>query len=390
MNLRGLLVILGLAFAALAACRAGSSPPDAGLEGPGVDGGLDASVDTGALRFIGRFDFSDDAGPRFAWSGSSVVARFEGAALTLRLQEASGGLDSNGDPTYNAYDVVIDGRPPLTVQTQAGVVDYPVDAGLDAGVHQVLVHKRSEANVGEAQLLGLDFGPSGKLLPPPAPAERRIEFIGDSITTAYGIEGPDKDCGYTVATQNHSSSYAALTARSLEAEQVTIAWSGKGLYRNGDDSLTETMPVLWERTLPERADSGWDFTRWVPHVVVVNLSTNDFASDAPPQSAFQDAYRSFLQSLRARYPDAHLVATVGPMLNDFYPPGEQALTRARDWISAVVAERSGQGDAKVWFLEFPEQDEAVDGLGCDWHPSLSKHQKMAEQLTTFIGGKLGW
>ena len=42
--------------------------------------------------------------------------------------------------------------------------------------------------------------------------ERRIEFIGDSITAGYGVEGSSPTCVYSPETENAALTYAAQTA----------------------------------------------------------------------------------------------------------------------------------------------------------------------------------
>ena len=49
------------------------------------------------LHYVARLDPRDPAGPRFDWSGSAVVARFEGAAITaLPDQSKRGPAGSRG------------------------------------------------------------------------------------------------------------------------------------------------------------------------------------------------------------------------------------------------------------------------------------------------------
>lgn len=40
------------------------------------------------------------------------------------------------------------------------------------------------------------------------------------------------------------------------------------------------MPALWSRTLPSlKPKQRWKFGAWEPHLVVVNLMTNDYVCD---------------------------------------------------------------------------------------------------------------
>ena len=65
------------------------------------------------------------------------------------------------------------------------------------------------------------------------------------------------------------------------------------------------------------------------------------------------------------------------------------LDTALGYIGNAVAERNVAGDAKVKVFEMMPVD-AQDGYGCDWHPNLTTHEKMATELTAELGATLGW
>ena len=352
----------------------------AGLTG-GAAGAPDASsagapsvVDAEpAIRFVGRFDRTDPAGPRFAWSGSGMIARFSGTSVGVRL---------TGNQQYT---VLVDGTlQPKLISTNN--LD-PLASDLPPGEHVVEVYRRTEASQGEAQLLGFDFGQGELLAPPPAP-ERRIEIIGDSISCGYGVEGPDETCSFTPDTENHYITYGALAARELGADLVTVAWSGKGAVCNyGDEptSCDEPMPTFIDRTLPERADSVWDFAAYQPQAVVINLGTNDFSTNADPSAEdFEAGYVSLLERVRSAYPDATILCSVGPLLHG------TDLAAARGSIESAVASRTAAGDTAVQTFELAEIEPAVDGYGCDYHPSPATHEIMADALTSALRAALGW
>lgn len=333
----------------------------------------DAATGAPAVRFVGRFDRSDRSDPehpRFAWSGSGMIARFRGTSVGVRL---GGGQQ---------YTALIDGMLQPKLIPAAGGALSPIASGLPAGEHTVEVYRRTEANQGESQFLGFDFG-GGALLAPPAAPARRIEMVGDSITCAYGVEGADMNCHYTPDTQNQYLAYGSIAARNVGADVITLAWSGKGVVCNHGDAASagaDPFPVYYDRVLPERASSVWNFS-WQPDVVVINLGTNDFSTTVDPTPMqFGDAYRTFLQHIRSKYPPALILCTVAPLLNG------TALTRARAAIDAAV---SATGDAKIKSFTMDPADPA-DGFGCDYHPSIKTHQKMAAALTATLKTELGW
>ncbi|WP_224249643.1 SGNH/GDSL hydrolase family protein [Hyalangium gracile] len=342
------------------------------------------------LRFSGRVDRTDPEGPRFAWSGTRFELRFTGTSVRVRLRDLPKIPDPHGKIWPNRFQVTLDDQPPRQRMASDSSEVLFEQSGLSPGPHRLEVYKQTEAFVGEAQLLGLELAPGARLLPPsPAPA-RRIEFFGDSVTAGYGNEGPDSSCHFSADVQNHSVTYGELTARALDAESVTVAWSGRGVIRNNDaPEGAPVLPQLWDRTLPARDGARWDFTSWKPDVVVVNLGANDFAGGDPGRAAFEAGYEAFLSGIRARYPEALLVVCLGPTMSDSWPVGVQARTKARRYLESSVQRLRKRGDSRVFFLEFATQ-RPVDGYGCDYHPNRVTHRAMATTLTARLRELLGW
>jgi lysophospholipase L1-like esterase len=350
---------------------AGTSPDTASPADSLSDNGGSGEA---AVRLQGRFDLTDATRPSFGWSGSAMVARFEGTGATLRI---------DGSP--NQFAVVVDGKVSSQVlKVASGTTQYTLASGLAAGVHDVVVWKRTEGNQGDNRFLGVQVT-GGQLQAPPGAPERRIEVYGDSITAGYGMDGSGPYCPWSVDTENHYLTYAAITARELDAELHAIAWSGIGMYRNYDvpGASSDAMPYVYARTLPTQSASKWDFSTWQPHVVVINLGTNDASTNGDPGTPYRNAYLEFVRTLRQKYPDTYFVLTIGPMLDG------SNLTAIKGHIQAVIDTRSSEGDSRMSFLEFPVQSSA-DGYGCDWHPSAKTNAKMATLLTAELKARLGW
>jgi lysophospholipase L1-like esterase len=326
------------------------------------------------VQLRGRFDTAGATRPSFSWSGSAMIARFQGTGATLRI---------DGSP--NQFTVIVDGNVAAQVlKVVSGTTSYPLATGLPAGVHDVVVWKRTEGNQGQNRFLGVDVT-GGQLQAPPAAPDRRIEIYGDSITAGYGMDGAGPSCPYTPDTENHYLTYAALTARELGAELHAIAWSGIGMYRNYNvtGASADAMPAVHARIIASQSNSTWDFARWQPHVVVINLGTNDYSTNGDPGTPYETAYLGFVRSLRQKYANAHFVLAIGPMLDG------TNLTTIKTRLQTVITTRSGEGDSKLSFLEFPVQQQA-DGYGCDWHPSPATNVKRATRLTAEIRTRLGW
>jgi lysophospholipase L1-like esterase len=357
---------IGFVFVVGGACAKGSSSPVPAKE-PSL----------ALVHFVGRFDTRGPEGARFSWPGSAIAATFDGTGVEVKLEDTGADL----------FSVVVDGGAATTLATSRGTGTYSLASGLAGGRHSVVLTKRTESLVGVVRYLGL-MAHAGALVPSPDPFSRRIEYVGDSITCGYGDLGDDATCGFSPRTEDETRAYGALTAADLHAEQTVVAYSGIGLMRNHDGSTKDLMPVRFERTLADDPTSRWTFEGPPPDVVVIGLGTNDFAM-GDPGPGFVQAYVAFIRQLRGHYAAAEIVCTLGPMLRDSVPPGTMSRTQAGAYIEAAVKEARAAGDAHVRYLAFDEQ-QARDGYGCNWHPSLATHRLMAAKLTARVREITGW
>jgi hypothetical protein len=343
----------------------------AGADHPGdppvSDAGVPSVVAAG-VRWIGRVDTADVAGPRFGWSGTGFVARFTGVSLAARL-------DNDGAFVFKA---VVDGAPQPAFATAAGQGTYSLASGLPLGTHTVAVFRQTEGVYGDSQLLGLTVG-GGTLIDPPAAPARLIEVVGASVSCGYGDLGTSP-CGFTFATESHWDAYEAVAGRALAADVSTVAISGRGMYRNFDGTTDGTMPRLFDRISAGSVAPVWDF-RLTPQVVVINLGKNDLAL-GDPGVIFRDTYLAFTRTLRVRYPDALIVCVTGPNL------GEPAHSQQLGYVRAVVATRHTEGDDAIEVLDWPEL--VAGEIGCDFHPNAAKQASMGQQLTALLRARLQW
>jgi lysophospholipase L1-like esterase len=343
---------------------AGASPRDSGL--PVAISATDANI-----RYVGRFDTRDSAGPRCAWSNSAVLLKFHGTALSVKL----------ADTHENQWQTVVDGKVSAIIKSKGPGAFYPVASGLADGDHSIELVKRTEAFNGVTQFLGFQISSGGKLLPVPA-ARRRIEIIGDSISCGYGNEGKNEQEHFQPSTENGYATYGAIAARQLGADYMCIAWSGKKMWPDN------TIPALYDLALPDDSKSQWDFAKWTPDIVLINLATNDFGrTKIPDEQGWTKAYESFIARLRKNYPDAEIYLASGSMMGDW--DEKKPLTVLKKYLAKIVADRKAAGDAKVHEIDFATQDRK-DGLGSDWHPSVKTHEIMAKKLVETLGKDLGW
>ncbi len=250
--------------------------------------------------------------------------------------------------------------------------------------------KYSEAAFGKVGIKSLFI--DGEIPPKPtASLSRRLEFIGDSITCGYGNEGVWMTDVFQTAQENPWEAYAAVTARNLEADYQMVCWSGIGIISNWTDQDTPNeewlMPALYPYTDKAcdlalgREPEYWDYNRYVPDCIVINLGTNDHSYTkgiSDRVAIFAAKYYEFLSQVRGCNPNSTILCTLGAM-------GQELGPAIRGQVDRMIAE----GDERIHFLSY-EVQKSKDGIGSDWHPSLLTHQKMADKLEGKIREIMSW
>ena len=128
---------------------------------------------------------------------------------------------------------------------------------------------------------------------------------------------------------------------------------------NWDANPEAVMPAQLDFALPDHGELGlWDHSQFMPQVIVTLLGTNDWSVINPGQDQFRSGYRDMLKDLRHRFPDAHIVAVGGPLLD-----GEKGAS-IRDGIDWAMAQLE---DANISSLDLTLYDGALK-WSCNSHP----------------------
>lgn len=328
------------------------------------------------IQYIGRVSLSLPGIARFNYPGTTIIARFQGTSIKMRCRPKTGFFMARideGDPFKVSFDGEKDSL--VTLAT-----------ALPEGIHTIRAMYVIEGLFRQPEFHGFILDKGCQLADAPTLPERTIEFIGNSITCGYGTESvvasdPFEDC-----TENHWLTYARIVSDSLEARYHCVARSGIGVYRNYDgpkEGNLENMPWQYPYTLFNQHDEPWDFSRFQPQLVCINLGTNDFSTSNYDANRYKQAYKDFLESIRSYYPNAKIVMLTGPML------GEKEGSIQQGILNELCQERHQQGDAEVYRFDFTLQTGAL-GYGASWHPSTRQHEKMAMELLPFLRKLMGW
>lgn len=341
------------------------------------------------VKLLGRTDYKGDS-LWLAYSAAGAEYQFTGTSTKISI---TGDTQAVGAETGARIVVYADGKRVkdvmLTQKNQVITVDLDNES-----LHIIKVMKVSESANSTVLIDEIAVNGEGTIAPTEAIAHK-IEFIGDSITCGYGIDGANQYEAFKTKTEDGSRTYAYKTATLLNADYSMVSVSGSGVvsgYTSGSTPNTENiMPTFygllghsWGWVNGSRVDDvAWDFNRYVPELVVINLGTNDASytkGDAAKIEEYANGYVDFIKMVREKNPNAEILCTLGIMGQDLYPAVETA-------VDKYIAET---GDTKVNSMMFDVQDGNADGYGSDWHPSEATHVKAAYKLADKIAELYGW
>lgn len=331
-------------------------------------------ADNEELSWVGRVDlkrgFAD-----FTFPGVQMHTSFTGSSLQL-LTKANSGY----------FVVEIDNRPAFKIQSTKTDSLLTLATNLGKGKHKAVVTLVSEGYEMQPRIYGVYVDKGATVSRPPLP-ERKIEFIGNSITCGYGNEAMSEKCGFDYATENQWNAYGALTARKLNAQCFVVARSGIGIYRYFGaprEGTDYNMPNTYKYTQFGQKGELWDFSRFTPSVVCVNLGTNDTSLDNYDTERLTNGYVEFVKTLRSHYPKAKIVLLTGTMMSG--KPLED-VKRALDTAQKAAADR---GDSNVYRFDMTPIQNGEGVYGADWHPSSASHQRMADELSAYLKRLMNW
>ena len=341
---------------------------------------------------VGRTYLDDEGTLWCALSGSGVEFEFTGKNLDIIIE--SDKVTSTGPRDhYSRLAILVDGERVVDDMLNDGIKKYSPIQGDTEVTKTVQIIKLSETAMSCFGILPINLE-EGATIKPTASKPHKIEFIGDSITCGYGVDDEDPTHGFATSTEDVTRAYAYKTAQNLGADYSMFSISGWGIISgwtgNGEQHPEQQIPLYYEKQAfsyggfddVEAQSLDWDFSRYQPELVVINLGTNDDSyckSDEDTRAAYVAGYVEFLKTVRKNNPDARILCTLGIMGDNLYPCVEKA-------VSDYSAE-TGDANISAFHLE-PQKPE--DGLVADYHPTETTHTKAAEALTAEIKRVMGW
>lgn len=334
----------------------------------------------------------------FNYSASGFCFVFKGKHAELTLTSDAGSwknsehavvgiyISSGEDISWNSFPE----KPNFCCTLKDAQNTIPIFDSTETKTVCIRVIKLSEVGFGYAGFKNLKI--DGKLIKSTKLLKKykinklpKIEFIGDSITCGYGIDGVWNKDTFTTQQERADKSYAFLTAKKLNASFLNCCWSGIGIISDYVDPPTavipETkllMPELWPYTdkyLCERLNIEppiWNSKIFSPDIIVINLGTNDTSwvqNHEDRKVTFTSCYKQFLEKVHQRSPNAKICCCLGVMGAELFSCIEKAICEFSKTFPSVT----------IKTVQFPLQQES-DGIATDWHPSFTTHQKIANIL----------
>ncbi|KYQ90226.1 esterase [Tieghemostelium lacteum] len=338
------------------------------------------------LYYSGRIDKSNNDCYVYSWSGVEILFTITGSTSVNAIFAS----DSQGEGNW--VNIVMNQFLQIPINVTSGNVtdqyNLVSDQTLDpTQSYTINLIKRNEPMVGNLYFYGLVVDDTAILQYTMVPKYRKIEVLGDSITAAYGILG-NPPCNFSPDTQDYYVSYGQMVANALNAQVQSEAWSGLGIVRNyGSPNITanNTFPDYYPYVNPISPENYghqlYNFAEFQPDMILMNLGDNDYSSlPAVPQQLFESSFIQFINSIKSYYSKEPVIfMACGPMISQEMPGSPCC-----QYIQNVAAATNS-----IYIDLLDIQTEPTD-FGCDGHPSISAHFKMAERVLPYIRKYMNW
>jgi len=321
-----------------------------------------------AFRYVGRFDFSNKKQPKCWNPGAYVEVNFTGTFLEIEVNDE---MRYGG---HNYIEVIVDDRPAQRILLKANNNVLLISDSLEDKEHHLLICKDTESAMGYIEFLGI----SCESISPAKTKTKKIEFIGDSITCGNGSDTTAIKCGEGTWYDQHNAymSFGPLVSRAFQSDWHLSSVSGIGLTRSCCGLETVMSKVFGHINFDEDGPL-WKFAPSEPDVVVITLGQNDGIQDS---TDYCSSYVAFIRDVRKVYKKATIVCCSSPMAN------EKLKDQMSNYIPAVTSEMHRLGDLNIHPFLYDRSYRS----GCFYHPTVSEHKLMSQELIPFISEVTGW
>ncbi len=343
------------------------------------------------VKMLGRT--AEDEGILWlALSASGIEFTVKGTAASVTVVGDS--MVNSGKDKQARFAIYVDDEKVLDTQVDSAEKTYDIFTSETEREATVRLIKLSEAAESTMGIRSINVTTAEDIKPTPA-KDLKIEFIGDSITCGYGVDDEVKEHHFSTSTEDATRAYAYKTAQKLNADYSLVSYSGHGIISgysgDGKKVTSQLVPDVYEKFAKSYGNYNgmfsvsyvnWDFSKFQPDIVVINLGTNDASycgSDRDKITDYSDNYTEFLKVVREKNPEAHIVCALGVMGDSLYVGVRKAV---ENYTAAT-------GDTNISHVRLTPHNGST-GYAADWHPTEATHEiaseEMVAHLKTIIGG----
>jgi lysophospholipase L1-like esterase len=264
---------------------------------------------------------------------------------------------------------------------------YEIAKDLKDTEHTLLLCKATEAMIGYVDFAGIQCG---EIIPLNKVYTRKIEFIGNSITSGTGLDLSEIPCDKGVWHDQHNAylAYGPVTARALNANWLLSSVSGMGMSRNWNNEGPAFPQVYDHLYLEVNSKVEWNANTYIPDLVSICLGTNDFSDGDGSydrkqldSAKFVSTYIGFVKHIRERYPKAQICLLTSPAID------QKNNVKLSAYLSAVIKYmQEAENDPNVHKFAYVHKYSG----GCGGHPNKEEHQKMSDELVPFFKKIMNW
>lgn len=326
------------------------------------------------LRIMGRTNGSREPVTLF-WTASGIEMNIQATEAWIKVR-------SDYDLLEPWADVIVDGAPSQRLMVNKGEQKICLFRNMEGNrIRNVKFLKDTPAFPADGKnlLQVLEVETDGAFFPLKEP-RLRLEFIGDSLTSGEGGSGATEEMSWNSFCFNAVDNYAYMTAKELDAAYHCISQSGWGVFCSWEGNERQAIPLYYDqvcglltgdRNRALGAFEKWDFRKFQPDVIIVNLGTND-GTGTKELEKIENAAEGFLRKLRKCNPKAYILWCYGMLGDTILPTLQEAL---RNYMAA-------SGDVRVDFVKLP--DTLAGEFGSREHPGHKSHAKAARVLAEKI------
>ena len=343
------------------------------------------------IRLLGRMDTSNDP-ICLDWTGSGFEVNFKGTELWAELEAPAGVPDM-------WVAVCSDGYPISRFLVEKERRWYPLGRwsapapGMQEDTLSRVVTLMKETQpmpfAPEATVKVYGLRHDGELLPLPEPA-LRVEFIGDSLSSAEGALAPANNTEWIPMWFTACGNYSHYACRALNAERRVLSQSGRGVcwdfmfQKEGNmaDGYEQIVgPMKGEAAEARGCQKPYDFSSWKADVVCIRLLSNDVGGMRRAEKveemtpALIDGCAAFIKKVRACNPEAHIIWIL---------PATETMPEIG---VAAVEHCQKEGMDRLSYFAVPDYGEK--DLGARNHPNAAYNERIgalvAEEIRRVVG-----